>query len=114
MKCRISPQIAPTTLSFGCFSNICLDESDILIKSDCGFRKTPKSSFPKHFVSHILYQIQQVGFPNIMKVVNGEIYDTSLHHELYNAINQNLPATHFIEKLQFALNKIRRKNQTEK
>jgi len=69
--------------------------------------KIPKCSLPQRCVSHVLCNLENVGFPNVMKVVNGKILDLSLHHELYDTINQNLPPERFMERLNDAQERLR-------
>jgi len=61
-----------------------LDESINIIKL---VGKEPVTSLDVKFISQALYKIENIGFPNVMKVVNGELLDISLHCEIYNAIN---------------------------
>ena len=61
-----------------------LDESIHIVKL---IGKEPSTNLNKRFISHALYRIENVGFPNIMKVVNGNFLDVSLHCEIYNSIN---------------------------
>ncbi len=51
--------------------------------------KKPKSELDNRFVSHSLYRLENVGFPNVMRVVNGKMQDYSLHNPVYSAINQS-------------------------
>nr|CAP48542.1 putative integron gene cassette protein [uncultured bacterium] len=50
--------------------------------------KKPQSQFNEQVISHMLYNINQIGFPNVMKIKEGQVVDLSLHKELYNTINQ--------------------------
>ncbi|MDP6044940.1 MAG: hypothetical protein QGG25_04980 [Phycisphaerae bacterium] len=69
--------------------------------------KTPKCPLPQHFISYALRHLDNVGFPNVMIAANGKMLDASLHHELYNAINQNLPPEQFMEHLNAAQEELR-------
>lgn len=51
--------------------------------------KQPISRFPEKFISHALYKINNVGFPSVMKIIDGKMVDTSLHNEFYALLNQN-------------------------
>jgi hypothetical protein len=53
--------------------------------------KEPKTKLEQRFISLILYRIKNVGFPNVMKIVEGQVIDISLHSEIYNAINNGDP-----------------------
>ena len=61
--------------------------------------KTPKSEFPEDCISRMLYRIENIGFPNIMKIVNGEVIDISLKKEFYNELNNKMETSKFIETL---------------
>ena len=61
--------------------------------------RTPISKSPQKFISHSLYRIESIGFPNVMKVVNGKMLDSSLHNELYQVINQRLSTSELIDKV---------------
>lgn len=50
--------------------------------------KTPKSRFPEKFISRMLYRIDNIGFPNIMKIVDGKVIDISLKKEFYKELNK--------------------------
>jgi hypothetical protein len=63
-----------------------LDENIHVIKLE---GKEPKTSLDVRFISHALYNIKEVGFPNTMKIVNGTFIDYSLHKPVYDAINNN-------------------------
>ncbi|WP_210330270.1 hypothetical protein [Aliikangiella sp. G2MR2-5] len=60
-------------------------EGDIFIVKLEG--KVPKSEFDEKFMSYSLCRLRNVGFPNVMKIVNGQFIDHSIHNEIYNAIN---------------------------
>ena len=49
--------------------------------------KEPNTNLDKRFISHALYRLNNIGFPNVMKIVNGQFLDISLHNEIYNCIN---------------------------
>lgn len=61
-----------------------LDENIYIIKLK---GKEPQTDLDPNFVSHILNNIKEVGFPNVMKIVNGSVIDFSLHKPIYDAIN---------------------------
>lgn len=50
--------------------------------------KSPQSKFDERFISNALNNLKNVGFPNVMKIVNNEIIDYSLHNQVYDAVNQ--------------------------
>lgn len=54
--------------------------------------KQPQSHLEERFVAHSLYNLKNVGFPNVMKIVNGEMFDLSIHSSAYNIISQGEPA----------------------
>lgn len=58
--------------------------------------KKPISNFPEKFISHALYKINNVGFPNVMKIIDGQVKDASLHENFYAIINQNQDMASFI------------------
>jgi hypothetical protein len=68
-------------------------EMEVLPKLDISIQviridgKQPITSLDESYISHALYNIKNIGFPNVMKVVKGQLVDYSLHNEMYNAIN---------------------------
>jgi hypothetical protein len=52
--------------------------------------KIPKSDFPERFISRMLYSIDNIGFTNIMKIVDGKVIDISLKKEFYKELNRNI------------------------
>ena len=61
-----------------------LDESISIVKL---IGKEPNTNLDKRFISYALYRLNNIGFPNVMKIVNGQFLDISLHNEIYNGIN---------------------------
>jgi hypothetical protein len=61
-----------------------LDESIHVVKL---IGKEATTNLDKKYISHALYRIKNIGFPNVMRVVNGQLLDVSLHSEIYNSIN---------------------------
>lgn len=55
--------------------------------------KKPQTNLDERFISHALYHLNNVGFPNVMKITNNKMCDISIHAETYNALNQGLPTT---------------------
>jgi hypothetical protein len=51
--------------------------------------KEPQTDLDHRFISHALYNLKYVGFPNIMKIVNAEMHDYSIHNQVYSAISQS-------------------------
>lgn len=51
--------------------------------------KIPKSNFPERFISRMLIRIDNIGFPNIMKIVDGKVIDISLKREFYRELNKD-------------------------
>lgn len=51
--------------------------------------KIPISDFPEKIISRMLYRINNIGFPNIMKIVDGKVIDISLKKEFYQELNKN-------------------------
>lgn len=49
--------------------------------------KEPQTSLDKEFISYMLHNIRNVGFPNIMRIHNGKVADVSLHKTIYDALN---------------------------
>ena len=49
--------------------------------------KEPHSELDKTYISYALYSLREIGFPNVMKIVNGRIIDLSLHKAIYDSIN---------------------------
>ncbi|WP_444915801.1 hypothetical protein [Microbulbifer sp. TRSA007] len=43
----------------------------------------------ENYISFMLYQLNEVGFPNVIKISNGSIVDLSLKKKVYSAINQS-------------------------
>jgi len=78
-----------------------LIESDVEIV--CLDGRTPKCNLPMRFVSQALYNIQNVGFPNVMKIVDGKMLDISLHDALYH-----LPLDCFMAEVRSAFEKLRK------
>ncbi len=54
--------------------------------------KEPHSNLEQKFISHSLYNLENVGFPNVMKIINGKMHDLSMHSPVYDAINQGRSA----------------------
>jgi len=50
--------------------------------------KEPITELDKDFVSHALCNLNNVGFPNLMKVVDGKLHDITIRKPIYDAINQ--------------------------
>lgn len=55
--------------------------------------KIPKSNFPERFISRMLYRIDNVGFPNIMKIADGKVIDISIKKEFYKELNKDADAS---------------------
>lgn len=51
--------------------------------------KEVNTSLNKSCVSYMLYQLSDIGFPNVIKISKGSIIDISLKKKVYSAINQN-------------------------
>ncbi len=51
--------------------------------------KEPQTELDKSYISFALYNLQEIGFPNVMKIINGRIIDLSLHKSIYDSINNN-------------------------
>jgi hypothetical protein len=68
--------------------------------------KTPDSRYPVKYISHILYKIKEVGFPSVMKIYKGKIYDVSIHKDFYNAKDNNLTGDELNKILDSALHKL--------
>jgi hypothetical protein len=49
--------------------------------------KVPQTQLNERFISHALCKLKEVGFPNVMRVVDGRFVDLSLHKPVYDAIN---------------------------
>jgi hypothetical protein len=69
--------------------------------------RNPITHYEQAFISHMLLNIRQVGFPNIMKVSNNAVLDISLHNELYSTTNQNKDPDTFVECLRRNLDTLR-------
>lgn len=80
-----------------------IDDSVNIVKLE---GKKPQTKLNERFISHALYRVKNVGFPNVMKIVSGEFIDASLHNEIYNAIS-NERHNEVCEKIQHALSKLR-------
>ncbi|WP_426360128.1 hypothetical protein ACPUVO_07870 [Pseudocolwellia sp. HL-MZ19] len=63
-----------------------IDKSVRIIKLE---GKEPQTDLNKEFISYALHNIKEVGFPNIMKIVNGSLIDFSLHKTIYDCINND-------------------------
>ena len=61
-----------------------LDDGIFIVKLE---GKVPKSVFDEKFISYSLHRLNNVGFPNVMKIVNGQFIDYSIRNKVYNAIN---------------------------
>jgi len=48
--------------------------------------KKPVSDLPLTHISRMLYNINNLGFPNLMKITNGRVLDISLKKELYKEL----------------------------
>jgi hypothetical protein len=104
-------------LEFFCYTNRKNSEQfveeEILPALDSGINiihlvgKRPVSEYDERCISHMLYRIKQVGFPNIMKIKDGHVVDLSLHNELYNTINQRKDPEVFLTALNGKLNELR-------
>jgi len=51
--------------------------------------KVPKSQLNERFISYALSNLKEIGFPNVMRIVDGRIIDLSLRKTIYDAINNN-------------------------
>lgn len=49
--------------------------------------KTPKTDLHEDYIAHALYQIEHIGFPNVMVIQQGKMLDYSLYQPIYHAIN---------------------------
>lgn len=49
--------------------------------------KEPQTELDMKHISRALYSVKEIGFPSIMKIVNGRVIDLSLHKAIYDAIN---------------------------
>lgn len=67
--------------------------------------KKPISDFPVQFISRMLYRIDNVGFPNIMEIINGNVTDISLKKEFYNELSRGKVKENFngVVKLGFEI-----------
>jgi len=84
---------------FFCYTNrkkpIGLIEKYVLPELDAAINvvmlegKVPQTTLNQRFVSHSLNNVKNVGFPNVMQVIDGKMCDYSLHKPIYNAINQS-------------------------
>ena len=61
-----------------------LDKSINIVKLN---GKEPQTELDKEMISYALYRIKNIGFPNVMKIVNGKLIDLSMHKEVYDCIN---------------------------
>ncbi len=51
--------------------------------------KTPISDYDKNYISKALYSISDKrGFPYLIKIIDGQVIDTSINNEFYNTMNQ--------------------------
>ena len=69
--------------------------------------RMPVSTFNEAYISHMLHNIQQVGFPNVMKIVNSRVVDRSLHDELYTIVNQKRSPDLFVQVIEEQLTQLR-------
>ena len=67
------------------------------------------SELEEKYISQALYNVKQVGFPNVMKVVRGKMLDVSLHNDFYNVINQGKTADDFLAILNERVTELRNK-----
>jgi hypothetical protein len=52
--------------------------------------KTPKSEYDQGFISKALYSISdRKGFPYLLKISDGQLFDKSINNDFYNTMNQN-------------------------
>ncbi|MHC1704978.1 MAG: hypothetical protein AB9846_13800 [Tenuifilaceae bacterium] len=59
--------------------------------------KKPKSDFPEKYVSRMLYRLENIGFPNIMQILDGKVIDISLKKDFYNELNTEKKTSNFTE-----------------
>lgn len=70
--------------------------------------RKPISTFDETYISHMLHNIEQIGFPNVLKIVNGHVVDTSLHDEWYAILNQKRNPDVFLQALEAQLARLRK------
>jgi hypothetical protein len=68
--------------------------------------KEPHSEFEVKFISRALNELKNVGFPNVMKIVNGKFVDISMHKQIYDGIN-NGKRSDLPELVRLNINRIR-------
>lgn len=54
-----------------------LDDSINIIKL---VGKKPHTELDERFIGYALYNLRNIGFPNVMRIIDGEMYDISLHN----------------------------------
>lgn len=63
-----------------------LDDSINIVKL---VGKKPHTDLDERFVGYALYNLQNIGFPNVLQIRNGQMHDVSLHKKMYAALNEN-------------------------
>ncbi len=63
-----------------------LDDSINIVKL---VGKKPHTDLDERSIGYALYNLQNIGFPNVMQIINGEMHDVSLHKKMYAAVNEN-------------------------
>lgn len=62
--------------------------------------RIPKSEFEEKYISKLLFGINyRKGFPYLLKISAGKLKDLSIHHELYNTINQKKDVSVLMKKM---------------
>ena len=62
--------------------------------------KTPKSDYEQKFISKALNSIKdRKGFPYLLKIENGQLYDKSINNDFYNTMQQNREVRMLIENI---------------
>lgn len=72
-------------------------------------RSVHSESLDNKFVSIVLYRIKNKGFPNIIRISEGRILDTSLKDSFYKMLNQGKSPQFFMKSLEDALGDLRKK-----
>ncbi|NRA68969.1 MAG: hypothetical protein HRU19_31150 [Pseudobacteriovorax sp.] len=76
--------------------------------------KKPITDLDDLFVSQVLYRLKNIGFPNLVKIQDGQIHDISVKKEFYNALNQSQPMDEVVQLIYRKLEKMRSTDTNKK
>jgi len=62
--------------------------------------REPHSEFDKRCISHMLFLVTNLNFPNLIHISNGQVFDVSLHKDLQNIMDQEHDPASFVQLIQ--------------